>query len=638
MSEGSLFDIESVAPLAAPDQSVLNPEPAETSSLYRKYRPQSFAADDLFGQDHVVHTLRNAIALNRIAHAYLFCGPRGTGKTTTARLMAKAVNCLNPDPQIRPCNACDACVAINRNATTDVIEIDAASNRGIDDIRELRERVKYAPTQLRTKFYIIDEAHQITGAAANAFLKTLEEPPPHTKFILATTDPEELLPTIVSRCQRFDFRRISLDAMTACLRKVARLESIDIQDDAIDAIARHATGSLRDGLGLLDQVSLYREHGGTDAVDVTAELVRTVLGISRNERVEAVFEAIANRDPGKGLTVIGKAVEDGDDIRQFAKQLLAYARLLMLERAQGASDADAIAKALAQRFDLRELASIAQRFGDVDFKIKHAVLPQLPVELAFIDVTLGAAGPTQPRVQPTATREPDAYAAPATPYEPREKSESPAAPRTRLRDRVRETSAAPATSAQRSETSSGDIPPAPMSQATSQAPELPPSSDASTVDVVARNNAELSLETIIDLWPRIRADVKALDRKAEAIMQQVDPVNAVGTRVTLTSSYEFHRNRLNSDEIRVIVEDVISRLVGTQVQVTCVSRDEAAALRSRASGPSSESSMSAPQAANTTVESRADVTESPSVEASTADDETRITAVRNIFDADEIFD
>ncbi len=229
---------------------------ASTSSLYRKYRPQSFDSDELVGQDYVVRTLRNAISLDRVAHAYLFSGPRGTGKTTTARVLAKAINCLVDDPRGRPCQVCANCLAINAGATPDIIEIDAASNRGIDDIRDLRERVRYAPAQLHSKVYIIDEAHQITGAAANAFLKTLEEPPSHTRFILATTDPEELLPTIVSRCQRFEFRRVSADDMTRRLQKVADLEGIPIEPDALRMIARHATGSLRDALGLLEQLSL----------------------------------------------------------------------------------------------------------------------------------------------------------------------------------------------------------------------------------------------------------------------------------------------------------------------------------------------------------------------------------------------
>src|SRR3954463_8016376 len=229
---------------------------ASTSSLYRKYRPQSFASDELVGQEHIVRTLQNAVRLDRVAHAYLFCGPRGTGKTTTARVLAKAINCLQDDPSLRPCNRCETCVAINAGASPDIIEIDAASNRGIDDIRDLRERVRYAPAQLRSKVYIIDESHQITGAAANAFLKTLEEPPAHTRFILATTDPEELLPTIVSRCQRFDFKRVSLDDIVRRLRTVAALEGISVDTDALRLIARQATGSLRDALGLLDQLAL----------------------------------------------------------------------------------------------------------------------------------------------------------------------------------------------------------------------------------------------------------------------------------------------------------------------------------------------------------------------------------------------
>jgi DNA polymerase-3 subunit gamma/tau len=257
----------------------VQPSRPAAASLYRKYRPNSFSADELVGQDHIVRTLRNAVALDRVAHAYLFSGPRGTGKTTTARILAKAVNCLDPDPGSRPCNACVNCVAINSGSSPDVIEIDAASNRGIDDIRDLRDRVRYAPAQLRSKVYIIDEAHQITGAAANAFLKTLEEPPAHSRFILATTDPEELLPTIVSRCQNFEFRRVSADDMSRRLRTVAKEENIAISDDALRLVARHGTGSLRDALGILEQLSLHRGEA-TEAIEL--DDVRSLLCLSRN--------------------------------------------------------------------------------------------------------------------------------------------------------------------------------------------------------------------------------------------------------------------------------------------------------------------------------------------------------------------
>ena len=622
MTDGSLFDMDAVAPVAPVSQA---------ASLYRKYRPQSFAADVFFGQEHVVNTLRNAIRLNRIAHAYLFCGPRGTGKTTTARLLAKAVNCTSPDVDHRPCNTCDACIAINRNATTDVIEIDAASNRGIDDIRDLRERVKYAPTQLSTKFYIIDEAHQITGAAANAFLKTLEEPPPHTKFILATTDPEELLPTIVSRCQRFDFRRISLDAMSACLRTVASQEQIRIDDAAIEAIARHATGSLRDGLGLLDQVSLYREHAGEDDATVTLDLIRAVLGISRNERVEGIIAAIADRDAAAGLTIIGEAVDAGDDVRQLAKQILTYLRLLLLERAQGAADADETAKSLARRFELGDLADIARRFGDMDFRIKHAILPQLPLELALVDATLRG---TTPAPVQAATQQPQQAPVRATPppAPPVETPAEPSRPKTSLRDRVRQTGSSP----RPARTSQPEPEPFQPATSTPATPEPAPGRPAA-----ASPAGSIAIDAIIDMWPKIRADVKAVDRKAEAIMQQIDPIHLNGSKLTLTSAYEFHRNRMNSDEIRRVVEDVVSRVIGQTVEITCVSREDANILRSQAQPQAPASPAANPPDPHPPYDDEPplrakparEVTPDPTID---PDNETRIKAVQNIFDAEEI--
>jgi len=633
MSDASLFNLNVLegpaSPVPAKSGAITTSSANQSQSLYRKYRPQTFAEDDLFGQEHVVNTLRNAIALNRIGHAYLFCGPRGTGKTTTARLLAKAVNCLDPDPYKRPCNVCDACVAINKGATTDVIEIDAASNRGIDDIRDLRERVKYAPTQLRNKFYIIDEAHQITGAAANAFLKTLEEPPAHTKFILATTDPEELLQTIVSRCQRFDFRRINLEAMQACLRKVAHEEHIDIDADAVQAIARHATGSLRDALGLLDQVAVYRENDQDTNTRVTLDLVRTVLGVSRNDRVESIVQALADRDPGAGLRSIGDAVDAGEDMRQLGRQLVAYIRLLMLQRAGGSADADSNARQLADRFQLHELASFAGLFADIDYKVKHATLSQLPLELAIVE---GALRGAQSQPQATARQLTPDDARPAAsgpvhaqpvretrrdwsaPIDP-EPERMPEQPRTSLRDRVR---GQPAASVERPSTPPRDYssarqsPPAhgdgaPPMEPYADVPDLPeleePRKDparrqratqparppaapkdnakpaaAAQPAAAASSLPDSSFEAIVDLWPKIRADVKAVNRRIEALLQQVDPVSITSDKLVLMSAYEFHRNRVNSDEARIIIEDVVARLLRRHVGVSCVTRDEAQSM------------------------------------------------------------
>jgi DNA polymerase-3 subunit gamma/tau len=564
---------------------------SQSLSLYRKYRPQSFAADELFGQDHIVNTLRNAIRLDRIAHAYLFCGPRGTGKTTTARILAKAVNCLDPDPANRPCNQCEACRAINANATTDVIEIDAASNRGIDDIRDLRERVKYAPTMLKTKFYIIDEAHQITGAAANAFLKTLEEPPPHTKFVLATTDPEELLQTIVSRCQRFDFRRISLDAMSARLRQVAGLEGFQIDDDAITTIARHATGSLRDALGILDQVAVYREEADTESSRITVDLVRTVLGVSRNDRVEGMVRAIADEDPGAGLRIINDAVDAGEDIRQLGRQFIGYLRMLMLERASGSPDSDDIARELAQRFELPQLARVAGLFADIDYKTRHAAIVQLPLELALIQacVPAAAAAPApaleQPPARPAASPRPADAPDLAEPPAPRPQS-GPS-----LRDRVRGASMPKNAGEQQSpEPPLGRSPIEPPARTIAE-PEPAPADRYIAAAPAMSADGQGDLDLIVERWDNIRMDVKAINRRTEALLQQADPLHVDGMQLTLVAAYPFHQKRLNDDDTRKVIESVIERQVGKKITVLCVSRDEAQALR-----PSASPANSAPSA------------------------------------------
>ncbi len=649
MTDSSLFPLSPLDAPATPGgagRSAADGASPQSPSLYRKYRPQSFDAAELVGQEHVVNTLRNAIARGRIAHAYLFCGPRGTGKTTTARLLAKAVNCLDPDPRNRPCNACAACVAINRGATTDVIEIDAASNRGIDDIRDLRERVKYAPAQLKTKFYIIDEAHQITGAAANAFLKTLEEPPDHTKFVLATTDPEELLQTIVSRCQRFDFRRINVEAMTGRLAGVAKAESIEVDDEALQVIARHATGSLRDALGLLDQVAIYRDQDDTEQPAVTAELVRAVLGVSRNDRVESLVAAMADHDPAAGLRAIGEAVDAGEDVRQLGRQLVNYLRLLLLERAGGAADADERAKELARRFQLPELASLTRRFGDIDYRIKHASLAQLPLELAVVEACLrpSADAASKPLASsPHAAK--DDISAPRAASAARHEAPGPArpaAPRPSLVDRVRGAPAPQARMIQeappRQPAPAPEPDPAPASASTAPPRPAERPGEQPTMEGAAGDG----LGEIVDRWMRIRQDVKALNRRVEALLQQADPAAIRGDTVYLVSPYEFHRTKLNSDEARRIVEDVMSRHLDRRVQVSCVSRDEADRLRgSGTAGQNAANLAPSPVAdimANGAAPSAngAPAPDNGAFNSDDDDDEVTLRAAMNIFDAEPI--
>ena len=352
-------------------------ETVRSTVLYRKWRPDDF--DSVAGQDAVVRTLRNAVGQDKIAHAYLFCGPRGTGKTTTARILARAINGIAP--------SAGALDGGNDALGFDLVEIDAASNRGIDDIRDLRERANYQPGSARFKVYLIDEVHQLTGAAADALLKTLEEPPPHVVFILATTDPEALKPTILSRCQRYDFRRVAVDDIVGRLRTIADAESIAISDDALRLIAREATGSLRDAVNLLDQ--LWTTCGD----DISLDAAQEALGLSPDARALELVAAALRKDLSGGLAVLGAVQSDAIDFLRFKKQVVTHLRhiLLLLTGAEGSlslsqPEQDQLRKA-GEGIEPGAAVASLRAFADAD--VRSDPYSPLPLELALAEIVYG---------------------------------------------------------------------------------------------------------------------------------------------------------------------------------------------------------------------------------------------------------
>ncbi|HSK51002.1 MAG TPA: DNA polymerase III subunit gamma/tau, partial [Solirubrobacterales bacterium] len=301
--------------------------PNESTSLYRRHRPGSF--EEVVGQQHVVRTLRNAVEQDKVHHAYLFVGSRGTGKTSMAKILARSLNCERGGPTVTPCGECESCTTIAAGTSVDVIEMDAASNRSVDDVRDLRERVAYAPAGGRWKVYILDEAHMLTKEAWNAFLKTLEEPPPKTVFVLATTESHKVMATIADRCQRFDFQRPSLEQISEVLTRVAAQESITVDEAAVGMIARSASGSFRDALGTLDQLVAF---GGSE---VGLDEVLEMLGAADADLLFEAVDAVVASDPKTVLLTVEKMARSGRDPAQFARDLLAHLRFLLVTQTVG---------------------------------------------------------------------------------------------------------------------------------------------------------------------------------------------------------------------------------------------------------------------------------------------------------------
>lgn len=367
----------------------------ENLVLYRKYRPQAFA--DVIGQEHVTKTVQNEIKSGQVAHAYLFSGPRGCGKTTTARVIAKAVNCLDRAADSgEPCNRCANCMEIQSGRAIDLIEIDAASHRGVDDIRELREGIKFAPAKMKYKVFIIDECHQLSKDAANALLKTLEEPPAHAIFVLATTELHKILPTIMSRCQRFDFRKLSLPELVERLQKLASNEKIKVEKAALELIALSAGGSMRDAESLLGQVLTLATQKKSA---IAAADIREFLGMTEAKSAAELTRFIAEKNAAAAVSYLNEIIEKGYDVAEYGKSLLNYLRHALVLAIVGPKDAKndnvMIAGLTDEEFEVlrtqtlamgeEKIKNIIDIFLEAQGKIKYSPIPQLPLEIALVE-------------------------------------------------------------------------------------------------------------------------------------------------------------------------------------------------------------------------------------------------------------
>ncbi len=353
-----------------------------SQALYRKYRPQGWA--EVIGQDPVVQTLKNAVASDRVTHAYLFAGPRGTGKTTLARLLAKAVNCLAKEPADRPCNHCENCEAVNQNRFLDLVEIDAASNNSVEDVRDLRDKINFAPSQGRYRIYIVDEVHMLSTQAFNALLKTLEEPPPHAIFVLATTEIHKIPATVLSRCQRHEFRRVAVDEILGQLKMIVKAEKYQADEDALLMIARQAGGGMRDAISLLDQLASMGKK-------ITLPLAQSVLGTATSQTVLDMVKAIREHEAGSGFQTIQAALDAGADARTLARQIVEYLRGLLLVQlgngnlVEAAKDVKERMAQDARAFSTADVLRMMRAFNAAAVDTRGGWQPSLSLELALAE-------------------------------------------------------------------------------------------------------------------------------------------------------------------------------------------------------------------------------------------------------------
>lgn len=509
-----------------------------SETLYRKYRPRNFA--EVIGQAHIVRTLQNAVKNNRVGHAYLFTGPRGTGKTSLARILAKTINCQNLKDGL-PCEKCSACQIINSGKSLDIIEIDAASNTGVDNIRELRETIALAPASLKYKVYIIDEVHMLSTGAFNALLKTLEEPPAHVVFILATTEIAKVPETIISRCQRFDFSRLPISDILKKLDLIARTEKVKIEPEALELVAIAAEGGMRDAESLLGQIIALEDK------NITVKEAEEILGTVDRKTAASVAGLIVKKDAAAAIAKINELLEAGYDLQVFSKSLVNFFRQLMLVKINpelkkhfayempGEQVANLLK--LAEHSDLARIILAINLLIDAQGKIAASILPQLPLEIAIIKAT-----GTFP--EKTLDMEPGTWSD-IHKTSAKLNADSNIPPKPRSSNKASDASNTEPVEVEKENNSST------ISQPSNVSSDLP--------------KMEIDLSAVRYNWTKLLTDIRPYNHSLSALLANCQPIGAEGDEITLATPYEFYADKLRESKNKLTVEEVLGRILGGRV-------------------------------------------------------------------------
>jgi DNA polymerase-3 subunit gamma/tau len=543
------------------------PSSSDSISLYRRHRPGSF--DEVVGQQHVVRTLRNAVELGKVHHAYLFVGSRGTGKTSMAKILARSLNCERGGPTVTPCGECESCLTIAAGSSIDVIEMDAASNRSVDDVRDLRERVAYAPTGGRWKVYILDEAHMLTKEAWNAFLKTLEEPPPNTVFVLATTESHKVMATIADRCQRFDFQRPSLEQISEVLQRVSAAEGIEAEDAAVAMIARSASGSFRDALGTLDQLVAF---GGNR---VTLDAVLELLGAADAELLFDAVDSVIAEDPKGVLLGVEKMARSGRDPAQFARDLLAHLRHLLVTQTVGevpntfvvtATDSERLtaqASAIGAATLLRTIDELANALTAV----REGDDARMAVEIALLKAARPDLDPSTEGLLRRIERLEQGTVAPAPPgpvaeFESSEQAHPESAERPDPTESFRD--------AETESSAEGDPPAGGADSGGSRTEAQPPPADPPDSAAGPAGRAALDLEYVSGFWPSVIEKLGETSPALAATFEGARPIEVdAGERIVTVgfpAENTFNKRKAEAPEKRQQMEDALEAVVSERLR------------------------------------------------------------------------